>query len=140
MWGSGGRKWRLRGPATVGGCGGWARAAERTANMSNMFVTLDVSKLTGWLKAVANCRVESRACDAGRGVRAGRRGSYGAWGSGGRKGRARGRPATVGGCGGRARAVKRTMNMVTMSVTLDVSKLTGWLKAFAPCRGRKQGV
>ena len=49
--------------------------AERTKNMFHMSVTLDVSKLTGWLKAVANCRVESRACDAGRGVRAGRRGS-----------------------------------------------------------------
>ena len=46
-----------------------ARArAERTSNMSLMFVTLDVSKLSGWLNASAYCRVERRACDAGRGA------------------------------------------------------------------------
>ena len=39
--------------------------AERTANMSLMSVTLEVSKLSGWLKADASCRVEGRACDAG---------------------------------------------------------------------------
>ena len=59
----------------LGGWGGRARAAERTQNMPAMFVTLDVSKLSGWLKAFAFYRVESRACDARRGVRAGRRGS-----------------------------------------------------------------
>ena len=39
-----------------------------------MFVTLDVSKLSGWLKAAASYRVEREACtrDAGRSVRAGR--------------------------------------------------------------------
>ena len=58
------------------GCGGRARAAERTLNMPVMFVTRDVSKFTGWLKALAPCRVESRACDEGGGVQAGRRGSY----------------------------------------------------------------
>ena len=46
----------------------------------------------------------------------------------------------LGGCGGRARAAERTSNMLVMYVTLDVSKLTGWLKAAAACRGRKQGV
>ena len=36
-----------------------ARArAERTPNMAHMFVTLEVSKLSGWLKACAFCRVE----------------------------------------------------------------------------------
>ena len=30
-----------------------------------MVVTLEVSKLSGWLKADAPCRVEGRACDAG---------------------------------------------------------------------------
>ena len=39
--------------------------AERTENMRCMFVTLEVSKLSGWLKADASCRVEGRACDAG---------------------------------------------------------------------------
>ena len=44
----------------------WARArAERTSNMLPMFVTLDVSKLSGWLNADTPCRVERRACDAG---------------------------------------------------------------------------
>ena len=40
--------------------------AERTANMPSMVVTLEVSKLSGWLKANANCRVGGRACDAGK--------------------------------------------------------------------------
>ena len=35
-----------------------ARAAERTLNMFHMFVTWDVSKLSGWLNAVASCRIE----------------------------------------------------------------------------------
>ena len=35
-----------------------ARArAERTWNMPYMFVTLEVSKLSGWLNADASCRV-----------------------------------------------------------------------------------
>ena len=33
-----------------------------------MSVTLDVSKLSGWLNADAYCRVEKRAYDAERGV------------------------------------------------------------------------
>ena len=37
---------------------------------------------------------------------------------------------------GRARAV-RTSNMRVMSVTLDVSRLSGWLNADAYCRVRK---
>ena len=46
-----------------------ARArAERTVNICCMVVTLDVSKLSAWLNAVAFCRVERWACDAGRGA------------------------------------------------------------------------
>ena len=46
-----------------------ARArAERTMNIWYMVVTLDVSKLSGWLNADACCRVERRACDVGRGA------------------------------------------------------------------------
>ena len=41
--------------------------AERTWNMASMFVTLEVSKLSGWLNAIATCRVE------GRGMRCGAR-------------------------------------------------------------------
>ena len=32
--------------------------AERTLNIHAMFVTLDVSKLSGWLNADASCKVE----------------------------------------------------------------------------------
>ena len=48
---------------------GWeARArAECTSNILRMVVTLDVSKLSGWLNLIANCRVERRAYDARRG-------------------------------------------------------------------------
>ena len=52
-----------------------ATQGARTLNMKFMPTALDVSKLSDWSKAVASCRVESRACDAGRDVRAGRRGS-----------------------------------------------------------------
>ena len=46
-----------------------ARArVERTKNMPYMSVTLDVSKLSGWLNAFANCRVERRACNVGSGT------------------------------------------------------------------------
>ena len=42
--------------------------------MAYMAVTLDVSKLSGWLKADADCRVERRAYDAERGMGRGREG------------------------------------------------------------------
>ena len=42
--------------------------AVRTRNMVFMDLTLDVSKLSGWLNAFASCRVERRACYARRGV------------------------------------------------------------------------
>jgi hypothetical protein len=55
------------------GLGAKGTRGERTWNMPLMFVTLEVSKLSGWLKAHACCRVEGRACDAGEGeVRAAR--------------------------------------------------------------------
>ena len=47
---------------------------ERTLNMYFIAVTLDVSKLSGWLNADATCRVERRAYDAERGVGQGREG------------------------------------------------------------------
>ena len=37
-------------------------------SMLLMSLTLDVSKLSGWLNAYATCRVERRACDTGRGT------------------------------------------------------------------------
>eukprot|EP00964_Phaeocystis_antarctica_P038776 scaffold22176_cov50-Phaeocystis_antarctica.AAC.1 len=42
--------------------------------MRVMYETLDVSKLSGWLNAVASCRVERRAYDAEQGVGRGREG------------------------------------------------------------------
>ena len=38
---------------------------------------------------------------------------------------------------GRARA-ERTPNMLDMPVTLEVSKLSGWLNADAPCRVERE--
>ena len=49
----------------------WGRRAraERTSNILPMSVTLEVSKLSGWLKRYADCRVE------GEGMRCGGRGA-----------------------------------------------------------------
>ena len=44
--------------------------------MLTTVVTLDVSKLSGWLNADADCRFERRACDAGRGTA---REAWGRW-------------------------------------------------------------
>ena len=45
---------------------GWTFGAKvRTENMPFMLVTLDVSKLSGWLNADATCRDEGRVCEAG---------------------------------------------------------------------------
>ena len=61
-----GQKLGGRGAAAEGGpraaeTAGWARA-ERTRNIRNMFVTLDVSQLvSGWLNAGVFCRVERDA-------------------------------------------------------------------------------
>ena len=63
--------WRRRKRCEWGGpdsrLGARARA-ERTRNIHFMVVTLDVSKLSGWLNLYADCRVKRRACDAGRGA------------------------------------------------------------------------
>ena len=118
-----------RGPGCEG-WGGYGACAERTLNMPYMFVTLDVSKLSGWLNADADCRVERRAYDAKRGA---------GWEAGGHGPAAahewharREGPAVTAG-EGRARA-ELTANMAYMSVTLDVSKLSGWLNFDARCR------
>ena len=93
-------------------------------------VTLDVSKVTGWLNADADCRVEGHAIGA-RDVRAGR---WGSWGVGQGRAHKRGAHAEEPRLGaGHAPAAERTWNTPFMFVTLDVSKLlTGWLKLFAP--------
>ena len=98
---------------------GWgARArAERTANMAPMFVTLEVSKLSGWLNDDASCResngghtIWGEVQSTGRPEAAGDRGARGV------RGRAR---LQI----GDRRAVERTRNMYCMSVTLEVSQL-----------------
>jgi len=87
--GGGGRREGLGcGGGTQEACTGMAQLkawgprarAERTVNMERMVVTLEVSKLSGWLKADAPCRVEGRECDAGGEVRAGRREGLGCGG------------------------------------------------------------
>ena len=52
---------------------GAGHVEERTLNMLSMFMTLDVSKLSGWLNANAPCRVERRGYAMRDEVRAGRR-------------------------------------------------------------------
>ena len=49
---------RWEGPTVEDEC---SARAERTVNMTAIFVTLDVSKLSGWLNADAYCRVEKKA-------------------------------------------------------------------------------
>jgi len=98
--------------------------------MTSMVVTLEVSKLSGWLKADACCRVEGRACDAGGGeVRAGRREGLGC--GGGTQAACTGKVRLMA-WGPRARA-ERTQNMPYMVVTLEVSQLEmSALKFFTP--------
>ena len=56
---------------------GWLNASA-LRNIWTIVVTLDVSKLSGWLNASAFCRVERRAHDVERGV--GREAGRGRWG------------------------------------------------------------
>eukprot|EP00964_Phaeocystis_antarctica_P008904 scaffold4824_cov69-Phaeocystis_antarctica.AAC.2 len=98
--------------------------------MLRMVVTLDVSRLSGWLNDDAPCRVERRAYDAGRGAG---RDARGRGVGGGASGMHWGPEGLTQGWGPRARA-ERTENMPYMVVTLDVSKVSGWLNADAYCR------
>ena len=118
-----------------GPTGLWGDGTRRgdTLNMPCIFVTLDVSKLSGWLNADAPCRVMRRAYEAG-GMRAGRREGVGRR-SGASSVQARAHMGSGGGAG-----AERTQNIQLMSVTLDVSKLSGWSNADAPCRVRGGGM
>ena len=94
--------------------------------MEFMDVTLDVSKLSGWLNAVF-CRVEGG--DMKRGEVRGRE-ANGQWSGGGAssvQGRARREI-------GRRTGAERTLNMASMDMTWDVSRLSGWLNASASCQ------
>ena len=83
-----------------------------------MLVTSDVLlKLSSWLNVYANCRVERRACDAGRGAD---REAGGRWVAATQP--ACTERARLKAVGDRARA-ERTQNMRYIFVTLDVSQL-----------------
>ena len=71
-------------------------------------------------------RVKRRACGEGRGMRGGSREAAGNRDAGSVQVRAR---LQIGGAG---HGEERTKNMSLMSVTLEVSKLSGWLNADAP--------
>ena len=109
---------------------GTGHGEERTANMPYIFVTLVVSKLSGWLNADADCRESKGGHTVRCEVRAWRREAawrratavHAAW---------RGRLGCRLGAG---HAEERTSNILAMSVTLEVSKLSGWLNADADCR------
>ena len=91
-----------------------------------MSVTLEVSKLSGWLNAFVFCR-ESKGGHAVRdNVRAGRRTQ-------------RVRELGIDCIFGAGHGEERTPNMPFMFVTLEVSKLSGWLNADAYCRESKGG-
>jgi len=105
--------------------------------MPLMSVTLEVSRLSGWLKADAYCRVRKGASDRGT-----TRVAHGDVWHSREKGESAAHKACVCGpvreCGGRRRRRKCTSNMRLMSVTLEVSKLSGWLKARACCRVQRE--
>ena len=59
---------------------GWRFAARaRTKNMRVMSVTLDVSRLSGWLNSPAACRVARTAHEARQGVDREARGRWARW-------------------------------------------------------------
>ena len=99
-------------------------------NMPYMVVTLEVSKLSGWLNTDAYCR-ELKGGHAMRGE---------VWaGMTERCGQALCTGPYCGDCGYCGCRRDRTWNMPSMSVTLEVSKLSGWLNTDAYCRESKGG-
>ena len=101
------------------------RARVRTLNMSSMVVTLEVSRVSGWLKALAHYRVARWAYEAGGGA---------CWEVRGQCAERRKRHCREGLSAGEVGARARTLNMRSMVLTLDVSRVRGWLKLSAPCR------
>ena len=101
-------------------------ARRRTANIQRMFVTLEVSRLSGWLNADADCQVERERA---------KRATLRVWGghemTGRRKLRAREDPAADERQGMRG---ERTLNIPPMFLTLEVLMLSGWLNAAVFCQ------
>ena len=98
---------------------GTARARGlRTVNMKLMSVTLDVSRLSGWLNADAYCRGTPRHMRRATRVGGRREGVGGRW-----RCMQRARRNRLGTGHGTCEGGLRTRNMEVMSVTLDVSQL-----------------
>jgi len=95
-------------------------------------VTLEVSKLSGWLNADAPCRESKGGHAVWSEVRPGRREAAG-------DGCTQRAGAGSSADSGQGRGKERTWNIWFMVVTLEVSKLSGWLNACAPCREPKGG-
>ena len=98
--------------------------------MDSMVMTLCVSRLSGWLNATACCQVEMKRGHTMRGEVRAKPG-------GGRWRATAAQAACTGGLDcrfGVGHREERTENMVYMVVTLDVSKLSGWLNDDARCR------
>ena len=106
----GGRAWGVvaahkrhaRGKGPVQGLEAKGTRGERTWNMVRMVVMLEVSKLSGWLKADAYCRVEGGHAMRGGEVRAGRREGPGC--GGGTTSGMHGEKARLKACGGQGHA------------------------------------
>ena len=98
--------------------------------MRSMLSTLDVSKLSGWLNADACCRESNGGHTVRSELRNGRRRATAVQAA-----CRRGLDCRLGAGHGE----ERTQNMAYMVVTLDVSKLSGWLNTDAPCRESKGG-
>eukprot|EP00964_Phaeocystis_antarctica_P117932 scaffold81772_cov49-Phaeocystis_antarctica.AAC.5 len=101
--------------------------------MARMFATLEVSKLSGLLNADACCRESKRGHTVRGEVRAGRQEAAGDRGA--RSVQGEGSTADR----GPGHGEERTENMLSMVVTLEVSKLSGWLNADAPCQESNGG-
>eukprot|EP00964_Phaeocystis_antarctica_P107494 scaffold72198_cov60-Phaeocystis_antarctica.AAC.5 len=98
-----------------------------------MLVTLKVSKLSGWLNADADCREPKGRHMVRDDVRAGWREAAGDRRARSVQGKAHDFRLGAG------HGEERTSNMPYMIVTLEVSKLSGWLNADADCRGSNGG-
>ena len=85
-----------------------------------MVVTLEVSQLSGWLKAFAFCRVEGRACDAGGRGASREAGGPGVWWQ---YTRGMHEDGPTQGLGAKRALAERTWRMRFMLVTLEVSQL-----------------
>ena len=91
-------------------------------------MTLEVSKLSGWLNADAYCRESNGGHTVRDDVRPGRREAAGDRGA--RSVQGRGLDCRL----GAGHREERTRNMPATVVTLEVPRLSGWLNADARCR------